>query len=196
LAGQLDGGGRAGADGKRLLKLGEARGWSLVQVAGFPSTMSEVERLLRPILVAIPPHQIGTAVTADDRLLMRTGPEQLWIIGPDGDDAGERAYGAIAAELGAVTPLSHSRTRIVIEGERARAVLAKSVPVDVDPEGFAVGRFALTGIHHTPVLLHRMARERYDIWAMRSFALTVWQWLTDVAWEYGYETASFSHKEQ
>ena len=46
---------------------------------------------------------------------------------------------------------------------------------------------ALTGIHHTPVLVHRTSEQRYEIYAMRTFALSVWEWLSDAALPFGYE---------
>ena len=36
--------GRDGAGGKRRLRIGEARGWKLVQVAAFPTTAAELEQ--------------------------------------------------------------------------------------------------------------------------------------------------------
>ncbi len=89
--------------------------------------------------------------------------------------------------MGAVTSLSHSRTRIFIEGEPAREVLARSIPLDFHPSAFVIGQFALTGIHHTPVLVHRSGEQRYEIYAMRTFALSVWEWLSDAALPFGYE---------
>ncbi|MGH6932910.1 MAG: sarcosine oxidase subunit gamma [Dongiaceae bacterium] len=193
LASVLDKGGRDGADGRRRCRLGEAGGWSLAQVAGFPSTMTQVRARLIPIVESELPNRIGVAVVAGGRCLMRTGPEQIWILGREGDDVGMRAYGAIPSEQGAVTPLSHSRTRIAIAGDCARELLRKSVPIDVHPDEFRVGQFALTGLHHTPVLVHRVESDRYDIYAMRSFALTVWEWLADAAFEFGYDITAFEH---
>ena len=53
LASALAKGGRDGADGKRRCRLGEARGWLLLQVAGFPATIAEVERVLRDVAAAL-----------------------------------------------------------------------------------------------------------------------------------------------
>ena len=54
LASALAKGGRDGADGKRHCRLGELRGWVLLQVEGFPGTIAEVERVL--------PAVVGTAL--------------------------------------------------------------------------------------------------------------------------------------
>ena len=56
--------------------------------------------------------------------------------------------------------------------------------------GMKVGQFALTGLHHTPVLVLRAAEDRYEIFAMRSFALSVWEWLTDAALPLGYDVVA------
>ena len=110
---------------------------------------------------------------------MRTGENQFWIIGPEND--------AIAAKLDGIailTPLSHSRTRIFIEGAPARDVLSKGIPLDFHPTVFKPGMFAMTGIHHTPVLVHCVSENRFEIYALRTFALSVHDWLTDAALEF------------
>jgi sarcosine oxidase subunit gamma len=182
-------GGRSGADGRRRLKLGEERGWSLVQLSGFASTMGQLGEAAAPVLGSTLPPTVGEAVASGARQLLKTGPEQFWILGPEQDDLAARLQAAIAPDIGAVTPLSHSRTRIIVEGEAARELLAKGIPLDFHPEVFRTGHFALTGLHHTPVLLLRSAVDRYDIFAMRTFALSVWEWLTDAALPLGYEIA-------
>ena len=49
-------GGHDGADGKRGLKLGELRGWSLTQLAAFATTLPQLEQAAAPL--------IGTALPA------------------------------------------------------------------------------------------------------------------------------------
>ncbi len=50
--------GRSGSDGNRALRLGEVRGWNLVQVAAFASTAAELERVVSAALgVASLPRQ-------------------------------------------------------------------------------------------------------------------------------------------
>ena len=95
----------------------------------------------------------------------------------------------MAPAVGAVTPLSHSRTRLFVEGAETPALLASGIPLDFHPDAFPVEAFALTGVHHTPVLVHRTAENRYELYAMRTFAQSVWDWLIDAALPYGYEVA-------
>jgi sarcosine oxidase subunit gamma len=189
LAEALRDGGHEGAGGARRLRLGEVRGWSLVQVAAFASTLAELERAVRPLLGGDLPARIGEVSIASERRLFKTGPEQFWIVGPEGDALASNLQAAVAPAVGAVTPLSHSRTRIFVEGSAARDLLAKGIPLDFHPDVFRIGQFALTGLHHTPVLLHRSGENRYELYVLRTFARSVWDWLIDAALPFGYDIA-------
>ena len=193
LASALEKGGRDGVDGGRRCRVGELRGHVLVQVAGFPATIAEVERALAPVLGVALPQRLSETVPVGTGRVFRTGPDQFWIVGPadNGESAEAQLRRVIPPALGAVTSLSHSRTRIVLEGGSARDVLRKGIPIDFDPNVFRVDQVALTGLHHTPVLIHRAGADRYELYAMRSFALSVWEWLTDAALEFGYDIAAF-----
>jgi sarcosine oxidase subunit gamma len=179
--------GRDGAKGGRAVKLGELRGWSLVQVAAFPAEMAAFKAALGPLLGASLPSKVGETVTVQGHAIMRTGPEQLWIVGSENDDLAQRLSQAVVPAVGSVLPLSHSRTRLVIEGPAAREVLAKGIPIDFDANVFKISQFTLTGLHHTPVLVHRTGADRYEIYAMRTFAHSIWGWLIDAALPVGYE---------
>lgn len=180
--------GRTGSDGSRALRLGEVRGWNLVQVAGFAATIGELERSVSAALGVSALHAaIGVAGEAGARRIFRTGPEQFWVTAPAADNLAARLQEIVPADMGAVTSLSHSRTLIFIEGAPVREVLVRSMALDFHPSAFAIGQFALTGIHHTPVMVHRAGENRFEIYAMRSFAASVWEWLTDAALVFGYE---------
>lgn len=190
LAGALRPGGRDGAaGGERLLRLGEARGWQLVQIAAFAPALGELQRALQPILKAALPAGFGEVQIAGSRRLLKTGPEQFWIMSRDGDDLARDLRDAVVPGIGAVTPLSHSRTCIFIEGSAARSLLAKGIALDLHPDAFRRNQFALTALHHTTVLIHRSGADRYDLYAMRTFALSVWDWLIDAALPFGYEVS-------
>lgn len=158
-----------------LLKIGEARRFSLTQAAGFTP---DVEQVLAAVAGTLPA-TATTAVTSNGRTIFRTGPLQFWFVGPDHDDLAKRLAGQCI-----VTPLSHSRTRIFIEGAPARDVLAKGIPIDLHDSVFIPGMFAQTGLHHTPVLLHCVSADRFELYAMRTFAENIWEWITDAAKEY------------
>ena len=151
-----------------ILQIGEARGFSLLQVAGNAKAITPVTGKL--------PTKVGVATQSDGRILMLTGENQFWIIGPETDDLATKL-----GDLAVLTPLSHSRTRIFIEGAPARDVLSKGIPLDFHASVFKPGMLAMTGIHHTPVLVHRTSDNRFEIYALRTFAVSVWDWLTDAA---------------
>jgi Sarcosine oxidase, gamma subunit family len=83
-----------------------------------------------------------------------------------------------------VTPLSSSRTRIEISGTPARFVLAKCAAVDFHKSEFKPNTFVMTGIHHVPVLIHCVSADTFHMYVMRTFALSIWDHLTDAAFEY------------
>jgi sarcosine oxidase subunit gamma len=153
------------------LQIGEVRAFSLLQVAGDSKTIAKVTGKL--------PTKIGIALQTEDHVIMCTGANQFWFVGPENDDLADKLRG-----VAILTPLSHSRTRLFLEGEPARDVLAKGVPLDFHAAVFKAGMFAMTGIHHTPVLIHCVRANRFEIYALRTFAMSVYDWITDAALEY------------
>jgi methylglutamate dehydrogenase subunit D len=141
----------------------EAAGFTLTQVAGDDKAM---KKLLGKL-----PSKTGVVVQQDGRSLFRTGPRQLWVLG-DAVDAANGVY---------LTPLSSGRTRLLLEGPRARAILAACALIDFDASQFKPGHFVMTGIHHTPVTIHCLGEESFHIYVLRTFALNVWEWLCDVS---------------
>ena len=156
------------------LQIGEVRGFTLTQAAGLSK---DFEKAITPFTGKLP--HASTSSEMNGRTIMRTGPQQFWFIGPEADDLASKLQ-----NLCAVTPLSHSRTRFYVEGEPARDVLAKGIPLDFHRSAFTPGLFAMTGLHHTPVLVHCVSDNRFEIYALRTFAMSVWEWLTDAALEF------------
>lgn len=156
------------------VRLGEARGFTLTQVAALDDSALSA---IRAVLGDLPQHPVFGET--DGRRIFHTAPHQFWIVGPETDDIGRRLDG-----LAIVTPLSHSRTRIFVEGAAAPEMLAKVIEIDLHEAAFKPGMFAMTGLHHTPILLHRVTASRFEIYAMRTFAANAWDWLADAALEF------------
>jgi heterotetrameric sarcosine oxidase gamma subunit len=150
------------------LRMREDGDFSLVQVA---QPAKDVTIILGKL-----PTQTGTAIDHDGRTLMQIGPSQFWVVGSRSEEMSARLMGK-----GIVTPLSSGRTRILLEGPLARDVLARSAPMDFSLKAFAARQFVMTGIHHTPVLIHCTAEQAFHIYALRTFAQSVWEWLEDSA---------------
>lgn len=158
-----------------VLTIAEKRGFTLTQVAaldgGFETKLAGI--------VGDLPGKVGVARESDGRTIMRIGPAQFWIIGPETVDLASRLQ-----EFCDTTPLSHGCVRISLEGVPARDVLAKLMPLDFHASVFTPGMFAMTGLHHTPVTVHCTGPDSFDLYIMRSFALNLWEVITDAALEY------------
>jgi heterotetrameric sarcosine oxidase gamma subunit len=163
------------------LTIGELRGdWRLWQVTAQPGAEAAMMASLAAQVGPLP-EKVGLATQSQGRTLMLVGPAQYLLSGgpvtvPDAE--------------GAVVELTHARTRLYLEGPDAPEVLSRGAPLDFHDSAFPVGAFAQTGIHHTPVLIHRVGQQRYEIDALRTFALTVWHWLEDACLPFGYEARS------
>jgi methylglutamate dehydrogenase subunit D len=179
--------GSDGRGGQRRLRLGEVRGWNLVQVAAFAETMTQLKAAMRSVLGTDLPADLGKVVVAGDWSVLKTGPEQFWIITHGAEDVTSLLRAAVAAPLGAITPLSHSRTRIFIEGSAARELLSAAIAIDLHPDVFRLNGFALTSLHHTPVLILRSGESCYELYVLRTFARWSWEWLIDAALPFGYD---------
>jgi sarcosine oxidase subunit gamma len=147
----------------------EEGGFALTQVAGFGKGW---EKTLAAAVGKLPA-RIGVAQQNDAFTVLRISPQQVWCMGAQAPEG-------LPPEC-LVTPLSSGRCRIRVEGARARQVLARAAQVDFDVRSFKPGQFAMTGIHHTPVLIHCVEADAFHVYAMRSFAQAVWEWLTDAA---------------
>jgi methylglutamate dehydrogenase subunit D len=102
---------------------------------------------------------------------------------------------ALASELAAqlqglasVSDQSGGRTVLRVSGGRARDVLAKGLPLDLDPRAFPLGSAATSAISHIGLQLWQADDTRsYDIAIFRSLSESFWRWLTASAAEFGYE---------
>ena len=120
------------------------------------------------------------------------GPGQ-WLAMQAGGDSDALAA-RLAAGLGglaAVSAQGDGRGVLRLSGPRARAVLAKGLPLDLLERAFKPGDTALSVIGHMGVqVTYVNAAPTYEIVLMRSFAASLWRWLTLSAGEYGYEVAA------
>ncbi len=143
------------------LTIAEAPDFTLTQYAG-------AEKDLKKALGKLPA-RVG--IVHDN--LMRVSPTQIWSLNE-----------AVDAPSCFVTPLSSSRTRIEITGAPVRDVLAKCAAIDFHKSAFKAGSFAMTGMHHVPVLIHCGAGEIFHLYVLRTFALSIWDHVTDAALEF------------
>ena len=134
---------------------------------------------------APPPGPTGQTLHTAQGLLMRTGPEEWLLVAEQAGEHTALLRRQVAADVGAVTDLSHARCRIRIEGQRCRDTLSKLYALDLRDAAFPVGQVRLTGHHHVPALLHRTGVDGFDIYVFTTYALDHLHALEDAALEYG-----------
>lgn len=122
--------------------------------------------------------------------LLWNGPGQWLAVSTTTPAAGfiMELRGALEPSGATVTDLSHARTIIRIAGPKARDVILKGCPMDI--ESFEVNDCASSLLGHFNVQIHCLGDQSFDIYAFRSFGLAVWEWLVDAALEYGVEMLS------
>ncbi len=143
------------------VRISEAPGFELTQIAGD-------DKDLKKALGKLP--GFGSALEKEGQTVFRVSPAQYWVVGPVPD-----------AKACHVMALSSGRTRFLVEGAGVRDLLARCAAIDFSAEAFKPGSVAMTGIHHTPVLIHCVSENSFHLFVMRSFALSVWEWLADAA---------------
>jgi methylglutamate dehydrogenase subunit D len=98
----------------------------------------------------------------------------------------ERNLREATSGLASVTSQSDGRSIIRISGPKAREVLAKGVPLDLDSSAFGPGDTAMTVVGHINVHLWQTdAVPTYDFAVFRSFAASFCEWLLDASAEFG-----------
>lgn len=165
---------------------------SVTQVSTWISGLPGLLQAMGPVLGEKVPQQIGKTAQTSLGLLLRTGPEEFLLVGEEAGDRMPALRAAIAADVGAVTDLSHARSRIRISGDQARTMLNKLFPLDLREASFPIGDVAMTGTHHVPSTLHRVGVDSFDLYVFSTYAYDQLNTVIDAALEYGvaYEKAS------
>ena len=188
LAERVDVGGRDGADGHRKILITETRAIHVAQLTAFRDALHDdpLRETALPFVGAMPT-EVGSALERARTTVLRLSFDQYWVATRDASLVAELAR-AIPASLGCVTPLT-GRIRLTVEGPEVRLLLCKGIALDLHPRRFAVGRVAQTELHHSGVVLLRTGESRFDLYILRSFAASIWDWLIDAALPIGYDVA-------
>jgi sarcosine oxidase subunit gamma len=84
-------------------------------------------------------------------------------------------------EAAAVVDTSHGWFRIRVSGRHSREILSAGIRIDLHEEEFPMGTGAPTAFRDIPVILHAIAEESFDLYVLRSYAASLWEWLADTA---------------
>ena len=156
--------------------LSEVRDLTLWQLSVWPDSLqSQAGTVANQIgLPSFP--GFGQVVGDVDIAMLRIEPLKFWILGAELTecDSGN----------GAILDLSHSRTRIRINGTQATTVINSYLPIDLREKYFPVGTVASTAFHHVGVTLWR-SELGYELFIPRGFALSLWELLIEASEQYG-----------
>ncbi len=90
--------------------------------------------------------------------------------------------------LASIADQSDARVIRHLQGDRVREILAKGVPIDLHPRSFRTGDVATTVVAYIGVQIQQLDdRPTFQLMAFRSFAGSLWSWLTKSAAEFGAE---------
>lgn len=134
-----------------------------------------------------PPLTPNSVAEAGDHALLWLGPDEWLLHGPVGGETALHAAltAGFAARHASVVDVTDNGTLLVLEGPAVRVVLAKGCPLDLHPRAFAPGRCAQTLAGQVPVTLWQQTDARIALFARRSFAPFLWDWLVDAGEEVG-----------
>jgi sarcosine oxidase subunit gamma len=149
-----------------------------------PKDAGVMKRLAEALGFALPLTP-NTVASNGDRRAMWLGPDEWLIAGPDGEQTAlERGLrDALGEAYGAVTDVSANRTLLEIRGAKARELLERGIPIDLDPRSFEPGRCAQTLLAKAQVILERREEPAFVVYVRTSFAVYVATWLLDAVAE-------------
>jgi len=124
------------------------------------------------------------------------GPSQWLAVSASlANEALARELSAKLAGLASISDQSGGRTVLRLSGPHARDVLAKGLPIDLDPRAFPLGSAATSAISHMGVQLWQLDDTRsYDLAIFRSVSESFWSWLIASAAEFGYAVEAASSR--
>lgn len=173
-------------DGGPGVRLTERRALSIVEIQAWPDAATAVRDGVGSALGLHLPHEPNRAVLLEDGTsAIAIGPDRWLVVERERRDL----YGLLRAALGenqaAVTDQGHGRVGLRLEGRNVRDLLSKGTSVDLRPSRFPPGQSAGTKLDHVAVLLHCLDRDRFDLFALRSYAVSLYEWILDAALEFG-----------
>ena len=165
----------------------ERAGLTLVQVESDTVGGEGVAARLAEAFGPAAPRTPNTARGSERARLIWSGPWRWLAVTSEPRDLEAELAEALAGSGAAVVDLSHGRSVLRMSGHEARYVLAKGCGLNVHPHRFHAGVAAQTALFHVDVLIDCVDDEpRFDIYAARSLALSLWHSLQGAAAEYGY----------
>jgi heterotetrameric sarcosine oxidase gamma subunit len=180
---------RRSRDGHIGVRLSAGTVTSVTQIATWPSGIEALVAALGDAVGVAVPAKTGDTVPLPfplpGGLLVRSGPEEFLLGSEQGGNMTAQLRQTITPDIGSVTDLSHARCHMHIAGDRCRDALSKLYAIDLRDHEFPLEQVRLSGHHHVPSMLHRRARDAFDIYVFTTYAYDQLSALIDAALEYG-----------
>jgi sarcosine oxidase subunit gamma len=171
------------ADGVRASII-EVRPAAILLIQAWPATLATVEAVIAQTLSIAEPPPVGRAAWFHGGSISSIGAGR-YLLSTTADDIAASFRTAFSSKDATVTDVTHGRTILRLEGEAAAELLSRCVALDFDASVFPADSVAQTEIHHIDVLIHRLTPASFEIWAPRSFAESLAEWLLDAGKEIG-----------
>jgi sarcosine oxidase subunit gamma len=127
------------------------------------------------------------SANADLRCIWVAVGEWLWLTTPGGEVGLIARLAQCCGESAVSTTVTDARVCVRVQGDSARALLAKGTGLDVHAAAFAVGRCTSTRFAQITVMIAREDGDAcFDLYVDRSQAAYLWQWLLDAAVEFAF----------
>ncbi len=148
-----------------------------------PTGQAVMKRLAGVLGFDLPPTSNTVASIAGRRALW-LGPDEWLIVGAADEAKGiqRSLHDALAGVSASIVDVSASRTVLLIQGGRARELLAHGIAIDLHPHAFAPGRCAQTLLAKAQVIIERGPDQdqAFRLFVRTSFASYVAEWLLEV----------------
>lgn len=172
--------GQLSAQGPAVI-LQELRGAHLTQLSFFKAQKPKVNTYLYEefgCLLPGPGHMEHGQKGQNDVAVFRQDPSKIMVMSSAPlDNIDQKHY---------PLDLSDARTMVRVSGASARALLARLAAVDLRDSQFKNGNILTTGIHHIAVQIWRQ-HDDFILILPRSFAASLFQLITEIAGQFGYE---------
>jgi len=125
----------------------------------------------------------NTTSSQNDRRALWLAPDEWLVVGPVGQqEALEQALrDGLNGAFGSIVDVSANRTVLEVGGPKARELLARCVPIDLDARSFGPDRCAQTLLAKAQVIIERRGESAFYVYPRSSFAWYVADWLLDAA---------------
>lgn len=172
----------------RAITLSERRPGSFVEIAIWSNGKKTATAISKETGIKGLPG-LGHAMTSPGNMLLAIGPGRYLAISQD-EGLAQRLSAKVPVGEGVIVDLTHGRVGIRISGSPAQALLQKGLSLDLDVAAFPAMAAASSAIHHMGITVVRIDETCFDVFAMTSFAGSLWEWVTDAAVEYGWQVSA------